>query len=100
MPEGQAFFLTGIRSGQSAERHWQQTPQDVNVYDAKADAQSILHSLGVNITNIQVTDVAPDWYHPGRSGAIQLGPKNILAYFGGRRCCCKRSAWWQGTGSR
>jgi phenylalanyl-tRNA synthetase beta chain len=82
MPEGQAFFLTGIRSGQSAERHWQQTPQDVNVYDAKADAQSILHSLGVNITNIQVTDVAPDWYHPGRSGAIQLGPKNILAYFG------------------
>ncbi|MDG2269713.1 MAG: phenylalanine--tRNA ligase subunit beta, partial [Alphaproteobacteria bacterium] len=24
---------------------------------------------------------APDWYHPGRSGALRLG-KNILAYFG------------------
>jgi phenylalanyl-tRNA synthetase beta chain len=25
---------------------------------------------------------APAWYHPGRSGALRLGPKNVLAYFG------------------
>ncbi len=25
---------------------------------------------------------APDWYHPGRSGTIRLGPKIILAHFG------------------
>src|SRR6185436_9647644 len=22
------------------------------------------------------------WYHPGRSGSLRLGPKNVLAYFG------------------
>ena len=25
---------------------------------------------------------APAWYHPGRSGTIQMGPQNKLAYFG------------------
>jgi phenylalanyl-tRNA synthetase beta chain len=24
----------------------------------------------------------PDWYHPGQSGVIKLGPKNVLARFG------------------
>jgi len=24
---------------------------------------------------------APEWYHPGRSGALRLGP-TVLAYFG------------------
>jgi phenylalanyl-tRNA synthetase beta chain len=31
---------------------------------------------------VQVTGDAPDWYHPGRSGCIRLGPKNVLATFG------------------
>ena len=31
---------------------------------------------------VQIVREAPDWYHPGRSGAIKLGPKNTLAYFG------------------
>jgi phenylalanyl-tRNA synthetase beta chain len=30
---------------------------------------------------MQVTRDAPDWYHPGRSGALRLGP-NIFGYFG------------------
>ena len=25
---------------------------------------------------------APAWYHPGRSGALMLGPKTVLAHFG------------------
>ncbi|HEY0235690.1 MAG TPA: phenylalanine--tRNA ligase subunit beta, partial [Afipia sp.] len=25
---------------------------------------------------------APTWLHPGRSGVIQIGPQNILGYFG------------------
>ena len=30
----------------------------------------------------QVAAEAPAWYHPGRSGVIRLGPKNVLAAFG------------------
>jgi phenylalanyl-tRNA synthetase beta chain len=25
---------------------------------------------------------APAWFHPGRSGTIQIGPQNVLGYFG------------------
>lgn len=81
-PEGQIQTIAGIRRGQNHNRHWQQKPKDVDVYDAKADAMAILSSMGVNIENIQVVAEAPNWYHPGRSGVIRLGPKNILAYFG------------------
>ena len=30
---------------------------------------------------MQVSRDAPEWYHPGRSGALRLGPK-VFAYFG------------------
>ncbi len=81
-PDGQDFVISGIRRGQKHERHWQKNPEDVNVYDAKADAISILKAIGVNADNAQVVAEAPSWYHPGRGGVIRLGPKNVMAYFG------------------
>jgi phenylalanyl-tRNA synthetase beta chain len=33
------------------------------------------------VDNLQVSRDAPAWYHPGRSGAMRLGP-NVLAWFG------------------
>ena len=80
--DGQNFVIAGIRRGQKNERHWQKNSEDVNVYDAKADAISILNAIGVKADNAQVVAEAPAWYHPGRSGVIRLGPKNIMAYFG------------------
>ena len=32
--------------------------------------------------SLQIVAGAPAWYHPGRSGTIQMGPQNKLAYFG------------------
>lgn len=40
-----------------------------------------LETLGVNTANTQISRDVPEWYHPGRSGAIKLG-HNVLAYFG------------------
>jgi phenylalanyl-tRNA synthetase beta chain len=31
---------------------------------------------------LQVVPGGPDWLHPGRSGTIQIGPQNVLGYFG------------------
>jgi phenylalanyl-tRNA synthetase beta chain len=31
---------------------------------------------------LQVVSGGPDWLHPGRSGTIQIGPQNVLGYFG------------------
>ena len=31
---------------------------------------------------LQVVPGGPPWFHPGRSGTIQIGPQNILGHFG------------------
>jgi phenylalanyl-tRNA synthetase beta chain len=31
---------------------------------------------------LQVVAGGPSWLHPGRSGTIQMGPKNVLGWFG------------------
>ena len=54
----------------------------VDAYDAKADAMVVLAELGVAVEGLGVTADAPDWYHPGRSGSLRLGPKAVLARFG------------------
>ncbi|WP_138379102.1 phenylalanine--tRNA ligase subunit beta [Luteithermobacter gelatinilyticus] len=80
--QGQHLVLAGVRRGQTGERHWAVKPENVDVFDAKADAEAILRAIGAKIDNAQVVAEAPAWYHPGRSGVIRLGPKNALAYFG------------------
>ncbi len=81
-PEGQSYVVAGIRRGQNHDRHWQKNSKDVDFFDAKSDASAILTSLNVNVSGAQVVAEAPSWYHPGRSGVLRLGPKNIMAFFG------------------
>ena len=85
-PEDQSNAASGVRTGNSkltgGGRHWDGAAKAVDVFDAKADALSVLEALGLAADKVQVTHNAPDWYHPGRSGALQLGPKTILGHFG------------------
>lgn len=80
--KGQQLVAAGIRSGQKSGKHWASDSQDVNVFDAKADALRALEAAGAPVDNLQVFTDAPDYYHPGRKGTLRLGPKNILASFG------------------
>lgn len=72
----------GIRRGQMVTRHWSEKQRDVDCFDAKSDALQALEAAGAPINNLQIDQKAPDWFHPGRSGTLQLGPKNQLAWFG------------------
>ena len=82
LPEDQIIVATGIRSNQTGSRHWAQNPRPVDAFDAKADALAVLEDLGAPVGKLQAIADAPSWYHPGRSGALCLGPKNKLAFFG------------------
>ena len=55
--------------------------RNVDLYDAKKDIFSCLNAIGVNINNITINKESPSWYHPGRSGSINLG-NNVLGFFG------------------
>jgi len=79
---GQQLMATGIRAGKLAGRHWSGVSENVTVFDAKRDALAALEAVGAPTANLQVFSEAPAYYHPGRSGTLRLGPKNILASFG------------------
>lgn len=84
-PDDQYVAASGIRTGTAGltggGRHWDGVARGVDVFDAKADALAVLDALGY-AANAQAARNAPDWFHPGKSGALQLGPQNVLAYFG------------------
>ena len=78
---GQKLVAAGVRSGQAMSRHWSAGERPVDAFDAKADALAALEAAGAPLANLQTTTDAPDWFHPGQSGVLRLGP-NVLAYFG------------------
>ncbi|MBX5009011.1 phenylalanine--tRNA ligase subunit beta [Rhizobium lentis] len=89
-PEGQRRVAGGIRRGTAslagAGRMWSNAAKGggkpVDVFDAKADALAVIEACGLPMGNIQIEQGGPEWYHPGRSGTIKMGPKVVLGYFG------------------
>lgn len=79
--EDQHPVAGGVRAGRVGPRHWAGAARAVDAFDAKADALAAIAHAGGPADNLQVTADAPDWYHPGRSGALRLGGK-VLAWFG------------------
>ena len=84
-PDGQRMVAAGLRCGTQEENTYknnlfQRGERGCDVFDAKADALHVLQTLGLN--KCDITSTAPSWYHPGRSGALTLGGKIILGYFG------------------
>lgn len=78
--------VAGVRIGtarhEGAGRHWDGSGAPVSWADAKADALALLQALGVPAASVQVSRDVPDWFHPGQSAVIQLGPRNRLGCFG------------------
>jgi phenylalanyl-tRNA synthetase beta chain len=85
-PQDQLTAATGLRRAlakpEGAGRHWSTKAEPVDVFDAKADAFAVLAAAGAPMQALQVVPGGPSWFHPGRSGTIQMGPKNILGVFG------------------
>ena len=84
-PQDQLTAAAGVRrgfaSGQGFGRHWSGSAT-ADALDAKADAFAVLAAAGAPMQALQVAPGGADWLHPGRSATIQIGPQNILGYFG------------------
>ena len=80
-PTGQRTVAAGLRHDMAVPRNWQGPARSVDAFDAKADALAVLAAIGAPVENMSAQAGAPDWYHPGRSGAIKLGDR-VMAYFG------------------
>ena len=84
-PQDQFMAASGVRRGLASSeglgRHWTGSAQ-ADVFDAKADALAVLAASGAPMQALQIVAGGPAWLHPGRSGTIQIGPQNVLGYFG------------------
>ncbi len=81
-PDDQSTMACGIRVGSTAPRNAYGTRRVVDIYDAKGDVEAALAAIGAPVGNLMVLRNAPEWFHPGRSAVLSLGPKNPLAVFG------------------
>jgi phenylalanyl-tRNA synthetase beta chain len=84
-PEDQFVAASGVRHGFASAkgmgRHWSGSAM-TDALDAKADAFAVLAAAGAPMQALQVVPGGASWLHPGRSGTIQIGPQNVLGYFG------------------
>ena len=84
-PQDQFVAAAGLRHGLASSkgmgRHWSGAVT-ADALDAKADAFAVLAAAGAPMQALQIVSGGPSWLHPGRSGTIQIGPQNILGYFG------------------
>jgi phenylalanyl-tRNA synthetase beta chain len=85
-PEDQFTAAASLRralaKGSGIGRHWSSKVAPVDAFDAKADALAVLSAAGAPMQALHVVPGGPAWFHPGRSGTIQLGPHTVLGSFG------------------
>lgn len=84
-PQDQFMAAAGVRRGLASStglgRHWSGSAT-ATALDAKADAFAVLAAAGAPMQALQIVQGGASWLHPGRSGTIQIGPQNVLGYFG------------------
>jgi len=85
-PADQLTAATGVRRALAKPsgigRHWSKHDGEVDAFDAKADALTVLTAAGAPAQALQIVPGGPPWFHPVRCGTIQIGPQNVLGHFG------------------
>ena len=78
--DAQRLCLAGMRRVEPG-RDWAGV-EDITALSAKADVLAALDAMGASVDNLQLGQPSGDYWHPGRSARLQMGPKNALADFG------------------
>ncbi|MBU1346078.1 MAG: phenylalanine--tRNA ligase subunit beta [Alphaproteobacteria bacterium] len=80
-PGDQRTVIAGLVSDR-APRHWGGPGEDA-LFALKADLMNVLDAIGAPVASLQLAQGANrEWWHPGRSARLQLGPKTVIAEFG------------------
>jgi phenylalanyl-tRNA synthetase beta chain len=80
-PNGQRTVIAGL-AAPHADRHWGGAGEDP-LFALKGDLMAVLEEIGAPVASLQLAQGSNrDWWHPGRSARLQLGPKNVIVEFG------------------
>ncbi len=83
-PGQQQIVIAGIKSGMISRLNWIEKERKVDVFDAKRDVMQTLIETGLDDKKFHINSNAPNYYHPGKSGAIYQDSKSNypVAFFG------------------
>src|SRR5262249_32801376 len=96
-PQDQLSAASGVRRALAKAtgigRSWSPPTGEGDAFDAKADPLALLAAAGAPAPAphvvpggppqaLEVVPGGPPWFHPGRSGTLQIGPQNVLGHFG------------------
>jgi phenylalanyl-tRNA synthetase beta chain len=77
-PADQRTVIAGLISPRAA-RHWGGAGEDA-LFGLKGDLMALLEQIGAPVAALQLAQgQTRDWWHPGRSARLQLGPKTVIA---------------------
>jgi phenylalanyl-tRNA synthetase beta chain len=80
-PNGQRTAIAGLISPHP-DRHWGGAGEDA-LFGLKGDLLALLEEIGAPVASLQLAQgLNQNWWHPGRSARLQLGPKNVIVEFG------------------
>jgi phenylalanyl-tRNA synthetase beta chain len=82
-PTDQRTVIAGLIAPHAA-RHWTgKDSADDALFGLKGDLMALLEEIGAPVGSLQLNQGQNrDWWHPGRSARLQLGPKTVIAEFG------------------
>ena len=83
-PGEQDMILGGLKTGKISKKNWIEQERPIDIFDIKTDVIKSLIELGIKEKNLSVSNKTENYYHPGKSGSINLGSQNgpQLALFG------------------
>ncbi|WP_313103609.1 phenylalanine--tRNA ligase subunit beta [Brevundimonas sp.] len=80
-PTGQRTAIAGLMAPHP-DRHWGGAGEDA-LFGLKGDLLALLEEIGAPVASLQLAQGSnQNWWHPGRSARLQLGPKNVIVEFG------------------
>ncbi|MEO7247388.1 MAG: phenylalanine--tRNA ligase subunit beta, partial [Novosphingobium sp.] len=83
LADGEHPTLVLVLAGEKSPRGWQNGKAEAfDAFDAKRLCLDLLEAAGAPLDNMQIMGESGDFYHPGQSATLRLGPKNVLASFG------------------
>jgi len=83
-PGDQQTVVAALKSGKVSRLNWLEKERTVDLFDAKRDVVQSLIEAGFDQRKFFIDDKTPDYFHPGKSGAIYLNKNEgkPVAYFG------------------
>jgi len=83
LADGEYPALVLVLAGERTPRGWRTgKAAPFDAFDAKAICLDLLREAGAPVENLMVMGEAGEFYHPGQSATLRLGPKNRIASFG------------------